>query len=84
VVVDTAGVALEVRGHTLEFPWQGIATVHFAPAQFGTVLMVAVAQPGGMLHESRVTARRQAQLHQWLGELGAVLQHYLANRPPRW
>ncbi|MGW2562449.1 hypothetical protein ACWCXB_25000 [Streptomyces sp. NPDC001514] len=82
VIVDPTGVALEIQGHTLEFPWAAISTVHFAPAPFGTVLMVAVALPGGMLYECRVVARRKAQLQQWLAELGPVLQHYLANANP--
>ncbi|WP_351226059.1 hypothetical protein [Streptomyces sp. NPDC002133] len=82
VIVDESGVALEIQDHTLEFPWAGISTVHFAPAPFGTVLMVAVAHPGGMLYECRIAARKQAVLQQWLAELGPVLHHYLANRPP--
>ncbi|MGW7361862.1 hypothetical protein ACWGI8_00170 [Streptomyces sp. NPDC054841] len=82
VIVDANGVALEVQGHTMEFPWPAIRTVHHAPAPHGTVLMVAVAHADGMLYECRIAARRQAVLHQWLGELGSVLQFYLANRPP--
>ncbi|MET9803470.1 hypothetical protein [Streptomyces sp. NPDC006368] len=83
VIVDPFGVALEINGHTMEFPWAAIATVHHAPSPHGgAVLMVAVAHPGGMLYECRIDARRKAQLHQWLAELGPVLHHYLANRPP--
>ncbi|MGW1880856.1 hypothetical protein [Streptomyces sp. NPDC001970] len=84
VIVDESGVALEIQGHTLEFPWAVISTVHFAPAPFGTVLMVAVAHPGGMLYECRIAARKQAVLQQWLAGLGPVLHHYLANRPPAY
>ncbi|UNM16354.1 hypothetical protein J4032_05370 [Streptomyces formicae] len=86
VIVDAAGVALEIQGHTLEFPWSAIATVHFAPGPFATVLMVAVTHAGGMLYECRIAARKQAVLQQWLAELGPVLHHYLANpnRPPAW
>ncbi|MFI6104527.1 hypothetical protein [Streptomyces sp. NPDC051310] len=82
VVVDASGIGLEVNGHTMDFPWAGVATAHFAPAPHGHVLMVAVRHPGGMLYECRVAARRRAQLDQWLAELGPVLHHYLANRPP--
>ncbi|MFD4142417.1 MULTISPECIES: hypothetical protein [unclassified Streptomyces] len=82
VIVDSSGVSLEINGRTLEFPWAVIATVHFAPAPSGAVLMVAVAHRGGMLYECRVVARRKEMLPQWLGELGPVLHHYLAYRPP--
>ncbi|MEU2432900.1 hypothetical protein ABZ611_26005 [Streptomyces sp. NPDC007861] len=90
VIVDATGVALEIQGHTLEFPWPAISTVYFAPGPFGTVLMVTVAHAGGMLYECRITARKQAVLQQWLAELGPVLHHYLQavhhpanpNRPP--
>lgn len=80
VIVDLQGVALEVEGHVMEFPWPDIATVHFAPAPWGTVLMVAVVHRSGMTYECRVQAKKQALLHQWLAELGPVLHCYLANR----
>ncbi|MER7109618.1 hypothetical protein [Streptomyces sp. NPDC000229] len=81
VIVDPSGVSLEINGHTMDFPWAAIATVHHAASPHGgAVLMVAVAHPSGMLYECRVDARRKAQLHQWLAELGPVLHHYLANR----
>ncbi|ORT61102.1 hypothetical protein [Streptomyces sp. CB03238] len=80
VIVDPSGVSLEINGHTMEFPWAGVSTVRFAPAPYGHVLMVSVTHPSGMLYECRIDARRKAQLHQWLAELGPVLHHYLANR----
>ncbi|GAA3928100.1 hypothetical protein GCM10022244_41530 [Streptomyces gulbargensis] len=80
VIVDPAGVSLEVNGHTLDFPWAGVAAVHAAPAPYGHVLMVAVRHPGGTLYECRIDARRGARLRQWLAELGPVLGHYLAHR----
>ncbi|MFC8918271.1 hypothetical protein ACFT5C_21115 [Streptomyces sp. NPDC057116] len=81
VIVDPNGVSLEINGHTMDFPWAAVATVHHAPSPHGgAVLMVAVAHPSGMLYECRIDARRKAQLHQWLAELGPVLHHYLANR----
>ncbi|MEU2155008.1 hypothetical protein ABZ532_08285 [Streptomyces sp. NPDC019396] len=84
VIVDINGVALEIQGQIMEFPWSAIATVHFAPAPFGTVLMVAVSHASGLLYECRVTARRQPQLQQWLAGIGPVLHYYLANRPPAY
>ncbi|QGV78829.1 hypothetical protein [Streptomyces ficellus] len=80
VIVDANGVALEVNGHTMDFPWAGVAAVHHAPSPHGAVLMVTVTHPGGLRYECRVDARRKAQLHQWLAELGPVLHHYLAHR----
>ncbi|OKK06214.1 hypothetical protein AMK26_09155 [Streptomyces sp. CB03234] len=80
VIVDPSGVSLEVNGHTMDFPWAGVSTVHFAPAPYGHVLMVSVTHPSGMLYECRIDAKRKAQLHQWLAELGPVLHHYLAGR----
>ncbi|MGW8950137.1 hypothetical protein [Streptomyces sp. NPDC055709] len=77
VIVDGSGVALEIQGHTLEFPWAQIATVHYAPAPYGTVLMVAVAHAGGMLYECRITARRKAVLQEWLEEIAPVVHYYL-------
>ncbi|MEV3989405.1 hypothetical protein AB0J57_10865 [Streptomyces sp. NPDC049837] len=83
VIVDASGVSLEINGHTMDFPWPAVATVHHAPSPHGgAVLMVAVAHPSGMLYECRIDAKRKAQLHQWLAELGPVLHYYLANRPP--
>ncbi|MET9373305.1 hypothetical protein ABZX98_04010 [Streptomyces sp. NPDC002992] len=82
VIVDATGVSLEINGWTMDLPWAGVATVHFAPAPHGHVLMVAVRHPGGMLYECQVVARRRAQLDQWLAELGSVLPSYLGNRPP--
>ncbi|MEE1751949.1 hypothetical protein [Streptomyces sp. SP18CS02] len=81
VIVDPSGVSLEINGHTMDFPWAAVATVHHAPSPHGgAILMVAVAHPGGMLYECRIDAKRKARLHQWLAELGPVLHHYLAHR----
>ncbi|SDL91530.1 hypothetical protein [Streptomyces wuyuanensis] len=82
VVVDASGVALEIQGHTVEFPWAQIRTVHYAPAPYGTVLMVAVAHVGGHLYECRITARRKALLQEWLEEVAPVVHFYLSARPP--
>ncbi|MFD4716979.1 hypothetical protein ACFWOY_09350 [Streptomyces sp. NPDC058423] len=82
VVVDASGVALEIQGHTMEFPWAQIRTVHYAPAPHGTVLMVAVAHAGGLLYECRITARRKALLQEWLEEVAPVVHFYLSARPP--
>ncbi|MEU4128663.1 hypothetical protein [Streptomyces wuyuanensis] len=82
VVVDASGVALEIQGHTMEFPWAQIRTVHYAPAPYGTVLMVAVAHAGGHLYECRITARRKALLQEWLQEVAPVVHFYLSARPP--
>ncbi|MFE3639703.1 hypothetical protein ACFXOM_01625 [Streptomyces sp. NPDC059169] len=80
VVVDARGVSLEADGHTLDLPWSAVSTVHFAPAPYGTVLMVAVAHPGGMLYETRVVARRKAVLKEWLEEIAPVVHYYLTYR----
>lgn len=82
VVVDASGVALEIQGHTMEFPWAQIRTVHYAPAPYGTVLLVAVAHAGGHLYECRITARRKALLQEWLQEVAPVVHFYLSARPP--
>ncbi|MCH0541084.1 hypothetical protein I3F58_16215 [Streptomyces sp. MUM 203J] len=82
VIVDPQGVALEVGGHLMEFPWQDAAAVHFAPAPWGTILMVAVVHRSGTTYECRVQAKKQSVLHRWLGEMAPVVHHYLANRPP--
>lgn len=82
VVVDGSGVALEIQGHTVEFPWAQIRTVHYAPAPYGTVLMVAVAHVGGLLYECRITARRKALLQEWLEEVAPVVHFHLSRRPP--
>ncbi|MCZ7458326.1 hypothetical protein [Streptomyces sp. WMMC940] len=82
VVVDGSGVALEIQGHTMEFPWSQIRTVHYAPAPYGTVLMVAVVHAGGLLYECRITARRKALLQEWLEEVAPVVHFHLSRRPP--
>ncbi|MEU6708220.1 hypothetical protein [Streptomyces wuyuanensis] len=84
VVVDASGVALEIQGHTMEFPWAQIRTVHYAPAPYGTVLMVAVAHVSGLLYECRITARRKAVLQEWLEEVAPVVHFHLSARPPAY
>lgn len=81
VIVDPSGVSLEINGQVLDFPWAAVSTVHHAPSPHGgAVLMVAVVHPSGTLYECRVDAKRKAQLHQWLAQLGPVLHHYLSHR----
>lgn len=80
VIVDANGVSLEVNGHTMEFPWPAVTTIHYAPAPHGTVLMVAVAHASGMLYETRIVARRRAALQEWLEEIAPVVHYYLTYR----
>ncbi|MFE5485859.1 hypothetical protein [Streptomyces sp. NPDC056527] len=81
VIVDPSGVSLEINGQVMDFPWAAVSTVHHAPSPHGgAILMVAVVHPSGMMYECRVDAKRKAQLHQWLAQLGPVLHHYLSNR----
>lgn len=82
VVIDPDGVALEVEGHTMEFPWAAVATVHFGPHPYGPLLMVGVVHTSGMLYECRIQGKKTGRLHQWLAQLAPVVHHYLANRPP--
>ncbi|MGS2590089.1 hypothetical protein [Streptomyces hebeiensis] len=80
VVVDAAGVSFECNGHTLDFPWQDIATVHYKAGSPGHVLMVAVVLPDGRFFECAVIARNRGKLQQWFADLAPVLGVHLAGR----
>ncbi|GAA1166621.1 hypothetical protein GCM10009654_24400 [Streptomyces hebeiensis] len=80
VVVDAAGVSFESNGHTLDFPWHDIATVHYKAGSPGHVLMVAVVLPDGRFFECAVIARNRGKLQQWFADLAPVLGVHLAGR----
>lgn len=76
IVVDTEGVAFEIHGQSLEFPWQQIRSAHFKASPNGKALMMAVIHPNGMFYECVVEARPRTKLAEWFAELAAVLSYY--------
>ena len=76
IVVDSAGVAFEIRDVTAEFPWQEIRSVHFKASPSGKALMMAVIHLDGVFYECEVEAKPRAKLAQWFAELAAVLGYY--------
>ncbi|KUN98537.1 hypothetical protein [Streptomyces caeruleatus] len=76
VVVDESGVVFELSGHTLEFRWPEIRSVHYRASPDGKALMVAVVHLDGRFYEGVVEAKPRARLQEWFGQLAWVLGHY--------
>ncbi|MFL5992896.1 MAG: hypothetical protein ACJ736_00990 [Streptomyces sp.] len=76
VVVDSAGVAFEDHGHSAEFPWHEIRSVHYKAGPNGKTLMVAVIHLDSRFYECVVDARSRDTLGQWFAQLAPVLGYY--------
>jgi hypothetical protein len=76
VVVDASGVVFELSGHTLEFRWPEIRSVHYKASPDGKALMVAVVHVDGRFYECGVEAKPRARLQEWFPQLAWVLGHY--------
>ena len=76
VVVDSAGVAFEDHGHSAEFPWHEIRSVHYTAGPGGKTLMVAVIHLDGRFYECVVDAKNRDRLGEWFAQLAPVLGYY--------
>ncbi|WP_030232938.1 hypothetical protein [Streptomyces sp. NRRL S-455] len=76
VVVDASGVAFELSGHSLEFRWPEIRSVHYQASPNGKALMVAVIHMDGRFFECVVEAKPRSRLQEWFPQLAQVLGHY--------
>lgn len=76
IVVDSAGVAFENHGHSAEFPWQEIRSVHYKAGPNGKTLMMAVIHIDGGFFECVVDAKSRDLVAQWFGQLAPVLGYY--------
>ncbi|MFI0514336.1 hypothetical protein ACH3Y9_31280 [Streptomyces sp. WSLK1-5] len=76
VVVDSAGVAFEDHGHSAEFPWNEIRSVHYKAGPNGKTLMVAVVHLDGCFYECVVDARTRDTLGRWFAQLAPILGYY--------
>lgn len=76
VVVDASGVAFEISGGNLEFPWPTIRSVHYKASPDGKSLMVAVVGLDGRFFECVVEAKPRTKLQEWFPQLAWVLGHY--------
>ncbi|MEU0025431.1 hypothetical protein [Streptomyces sp. NPDC006335] len=76
IVVDSAGVAFEDHGHSAEFPWHEIRSVHYKAGPNGKTLMMAVIHLDGRFYECVVDARSRDTLGRWFAELAAILGYY--------
>ncbi|MFG2726641.1 hypothetical protein [Streptomyces canus] len=76
VVVDSAGVAFEDHGHSAEFPWHEIRSVHYKAGPGGKTLMMAVIHLDGRFYECVVDAKSRDTLSQWFAQLAPVLGYY--------
>ena len=76
VVVDSAGVAFEDHGHSAEFPWHEIRSVHYKAGPGGKTLMMAVIHLDGRFYECVVDAKSRDTLGQWFAQLAPVLGYY--------
>ncbi|MFE2213770.1 hypothetical protein ACFW93_17650 [Streptomyces canus] len=76
VVVDSAGVAFEDHGHSAEFPWHEIRSVHYKAGPDGKTLMVAVIHLDGRFYECVVDAKNRDRLGEWFAQLAPVLGYY--------
>ncbi|MFF9766166.1 protein kinase [Streptomyces sp. NPDC014636] len=77
VVVNAAGVLLEVEGATADFPWHEIARVE--RSWRGNRLTITVRLWDGGVYSCELNARRQARLRTWLARLDPVLARYLTR-----
>ncbi|MEU7412577.1 serine/threonine-protein kinase [Streptomyces sp. NPDC042638] len=77
VVVNAAGVLLELGGATADFPWHEIARVE--RSWRGHRLTVTVRLWDGGVYSCELNARRQARLRAWLAQLDPVLARYLTR-----
>ncbi|MBL1104785.1 protein kinase [Streptomyces sp. 5-8] len=75
VVVNAAGVLLELAGATADFPWNEIARVE--RSWRGHRLTVTVRLWDGGVYSCELNARRQSRLRAWLAQLDPVLARYL-------
>ncbi|MFF7641022.1 hypothetical protein [Streptomyces canus] len=76
VVVDSAGVAFEDHGHSAEFPWHEIRSVHYKAGPNGKTLMMAVIHLDGRFYECGVDAKSRDTLGRWFAGLAPVLGYY--------
>ncbi|MEU0947138.1 hypothetical protein ABZ379_31045 [Streptomyces canus] len=76
VVVDSAGVAFEDHGHSAEFPWHEIRSVHYKAGPSGKALMMAVIHLDGRFYECVVDAKGRDRLGEWFTQLAPVLGYY--------
>ncbi|MEU1475531.1 hypothetical protein [Streptomyces sp. NPDC005760] len=76
IVVDSAGVAFEDHGHSAEFPWHEIRSVHYKAGPNGKTLMTAVVHLDGRFYECVVDAKSRDSLARWFAELAPVLGYY--------
>jgi hypothetical protein len=76
VVVDPSGVVFELAGHTLEFRWPEIRSVHYKASPDGKALMVAVVHVDGRFYECAVEAKPRGRLQEWFAQLAWVLGVY--------
>lgn len=76
IVVDSAGVAFEDHGHSAEFPWHEIRSVHYKDGPGGKTLMMAVIHLDGRFYECVVDAKSRDTLGQWFAQLAPVLGYY--------
>ncbi|WP_434595677.1 hypothetical protein [Streptomyces sp. A5-4] len=79
-MIDEAGVCFESHGHTAEFPWHDITTVHYKQGTSGHILMVGVLLTDGRFLECAVVAKSRGMLQEWFEEIAPVLGEYLDNR----
>ena len=76
IVVDSAGVAFEDHGHSAEFPWHEIRSVHYKAGPNGKTLMMAVVHLDGRFYECVVDAKNRDLLGQWFAQLAPILGYY--------
>ncbi|MDQ0763576.1 hypothetical protein [Streptomyces canus] len=76
IVVDSAGVAFEDHGHSAEFPWHEIRSVHYKAGPNGKTLMMAVVHLDSRFYECVVDAKSRDTLGRWFAQLAPVLGYY--------
>ncbi|MGW0413608.1 protein kinase domain-containing protein [Streptomyces collinus] len=80
VVVNAAGVVLELGGVAADFEWAEIAVVRRTPGTRGNRLTVTVQLWDGDVYDCELNARRSARLTEWIARLDPVLGRYLPHR----
>ncbi|MEU3335676.1 hypothetical protein [Streptomyces sp. NPDC006668] len=76
ILVDSAGVAFDDHGLSVDFGWHEIRSVHYKAGPSGKTLMVAVIHVDGTFYECAVDAKRRERVQEWFAQLAFVLGYY--------
>ncbi|MER5962952.1 serine/threonine-protein kinase [Streptomyces sp. NPDC002057] len=77
IVVDGAGVCLQLLEEEAEFTWPEIGAVRYERTRRGRWLRVAVLLYDGTTYDCEIDGRRSARVDEWVQDLERVLARFL-------